>query len=199
MRTSVRLTLAVATAGLAGCSSGRAQEQSMEPIDLTGAMELRSAGGCRFDARTDHAFRGLLMVDGFEPFEMAHAPEVAIGDLRLRPRMTRENSTNYPGGVVYRSVVSLPPGSRWHGLTPLEMWSEYSHFPEIDHFEQRGLTFAEDPHRVRETLLAAGAEVPVAPGFLDLDDWGPYAGGCGATIQIAPVGGGSALVCSYGC
>jgi hypothetical protein len=200
MRPFATLTLAVAAAGLAqACSVSEAQERHDEPVDLTGVMELRSAAGCRFDALTNHALQGLLILDGFEPFAMSHAPEVAIGELRLRPQITREDDANYPGQVFYRSAVSLPTGSRWHGLTALELWSEYVHNPETDHYEQRGLTFAESPGRLRETLLTLGADVPLAPDFRELDDWGPYTGGCGGSIQITPVAQGAALVCNYGC
>jgi len=195
-RSLLLLTLASA---LAACSSGRAQDRGAGQVDLTTVMQLQSAGGCRFDALTNHAFEGLLMVDSFGPFEMTHAPEVAIGDLRLRPQMTRESNPNYPGGLYFRSAVSFPTRSRWNGLTPLEMWSDYSHNPEIDHAEARGITFAESPARVREALLAIGADVPVTPGYRELDDRGPYSGGCSANIEISPDPRGAALICSYGC
>jgi hypothetical protein len=113
--------------------------------------------------------------------------------------MTRKSNPNYPGGLYFRSAVSFPSGSRWHGLTPLEMWSDYSHNPEIDHAEGRGITFAESPARVREILLSVGEDVPIAPDFRELDDWGPYSGGCSASIEIAPTARGAELICGYGC
>jgi hypothetical protein len=200
MDTSARFLLAMAVVVLASaCSPGRAQDRGAGAIDLTEAMRLQSAAGCRFDALTNHAFEGLLMIEGESPFAMTHAPEVVVGNLRLHPQMTRERNTNYPDGVFYRSAASFPAGSRWHGLTLLEMWYEYSYNPGIDHAEQRGMTFAESADRLRETLLTVGADVPVEPDFRELDDWGPYAGGCSATIQIASTARGAALVCSYGC
>jgi hypothetical protein len=79
------------------------------------------------------------------------------------------------------------------------MWSDYSHNPEIDHAEGHGLTFAESAAQVRESLRSAGADVPIAPDYRELDDWGPYSGGCSASIAIEPNPRGASLVCGYGC
>jgi hypothetical protein len=183
----------VAMLSLASCAPGVAQEQ--DP-DLTGAMVLESAAGCRFDPLTDHALEGVLL----ETNGMIHAPRVFVGSLSLVPRLEQHVEEGGSGKAVFtKARAAFPPNTRWHGLTPLALHGYYVDNPESDHYEERGIVFAETPEDLQSALHRMGQDVPLPPSSLELTEPGPYTGGCGGSIEIRREGAGSALVCGYGC
>jgi hypothetical protein len=194
MKTS---SISIVLAGtLAACSTGQAQEAGP---DLTDAMVFESAAGCRFDPLTEHALDGVLL-GNYGTRRMSHAPRVFVGPLELVPQVEREeDSDDYPG-IVHTGRAAFPTGTRWHGLTPQALHSYYFAPPETDHYEDRGILFADSPQRLHDALAAMGQAVPMAPESLELTDFGPFFGaGCGSSIEIRAEGQGSALVCGYGC
>ena len=177
--------------------------QAASAPDLTGTMVLESAAGCRFDARTNHALEGMLLLSDWEPFTMRSVPQVFVGDLALVPEVTREaEPTGYMDEerTIYTSRAPFPAGTTWHGLHPTALHGYYVSVPESDHYEERGLVFAESAQQLFDRLKSMGQEVPLSPENMEITDYGPYSGaGCGAGIQIRPEGDGSVLACGYGC
>jgi hypothetical protein len=185
-------------AGLAACSPSQARQEPAPPaLDLSGTIALRDATECRFDALTEHAFDGLLLIG---PDEVTSAPVVALGQGRFAPQFTSETMEGAPEGREYRSHVALPAGSTWHDLPLKTQWAEFVAPPETDSLYRRGLTFAATAEQVRAALAAQGADVPIAPKYRELGEFAAFsAGTCGGSIMIEPHQGGAALVCDRGC
>ena len=190
-------------AWLAACSAEQAPRDAKGPADpprdLSRVIALREAGECRFDALTEHAFEGLLLIGG-EPGEVTSAPMIALGESRYEPRFERAPTVGGNGGHEYRSHARLPDGTTWQGLPLTELWVEFIAPPETDSLYRRGLAFAATPERVRAVLAANGHDVPVSPRFRELDELAFFAAAtCGGAILIEPRAEGAALVCERGC
>ncbi|HYD24825.1 MAG TPA: hypothetical protein VEB68_08500 [Croceibacterium sp.] len=185
---------------LVACSGGQAQDNAAAPSgDFSSAIALRDASECRFDALTEHAFEGLLLLGG-DPDDAISAPVVAIGEARLAPQSKRAPMEGMPDGYVYTAHVDLPANSTWHGLKIERLWVEFVAPPETDSLYRRGIRFAASPEEVREVLAAQGAEVPVAPKYSGLFEYAAFtAGTCGGGIFIERDSDGASLVCERGC
>jgi hypothetical protein len=197
--------LPVAGPELAMAQTGGSPSAANPPAapDLTGTMVLESAAGCRFDALTNHALEGLVLLSDWEPFTMRSVPQEFVGDLTLTPELTREaEPTGYMDEerTIYTARAPFPAETAWHGLHPTALHGYYVSNPESDHYEERGVVFAETAQQLFDWLKAMGQEVPLSPESMEITDYGPYSGaGCGAGIQIRPEGEGSVLACGYGC
>ena len=184
---------------LGSCTVSKAHESTSGGVDLTGVMVLESAAGCRFDANTAHALDGVLLSDFGAP-EMSHAKRVFVGDLELAPEVVREVDDGEFAVITHTGRAAFPDGTRWHGLTPLALHSYYVSPPETDHYQERGIVFADSPQRLHDALEAMGEPVPLSPGALELTEYGPFWGaGCGSSIEVRAEGSGSILSCGYGC
>lgn len=201
------IIVSLGTALLAGCTVGQAQEAATptaEPAELGEVIALRAANECRFDPRTDHAFEGLLLM-GWEPREVTHAPQIAIGETMYTPQFsdTEMEGTGWediPNGREYRSSIDLAAGSTWHGLPISGMFVEFFAPPETDSLYRRGLRFSASTEELRGALAEQGHQVPVAPDFLTLDEFSAFAAQtCGGAMFIEPTEDGSLLVCDRGC
>jgi hypothetical protein len=200
MRIDTLVLLAIPLAvALASCSESHAQDTAAAGPDITQTMILESAAGCRFDAVTNHALEGLLLPATYYPFTMTSTPQVYIGELTLTPEMERAEVDGSFNRYTFSSQAQFPEGTRWHGLKPTALHSFYAYNNETDHYEERGLIFADGPIEVQAALEQMGQSVPITPDYLELTDFGPFYGGCPSSIEIRPEGDGSALICGYGC
>jgi hypothetical protein len=185
---------------LASCSASRAQDAASDGPDLTESMILESAAGCRFDPLTEHALDGMLLLTDWDPFTMRSAPKVFVGDFALTPEVESKTEPGEWGATIYTSRAPFPEGTRWNGLHPTALHGYYVNNPGSDHFEERGIVFADTPQELHDRLKAIEQEVPLPGENLPLTERGPYWGpGCFSAIEIRPEGEGSILGCGYGC
>ena len=190
-------------ATLASCIDGEPGPVGARPgtsgNSLDRVMILEDIAACRFDAATQSALDGLLTVEQDQPLLMATADKTMIGGSALETVVeVEQHGWENGGGVTYNATASFAGNARWHGLSPKALYSTYVQVPDKDHYEERGIMFADRTEAVRAALLAAGHDVPIAPAILVLTR-GPMAEGCGGAIQLRPEGDGTALACGYGC
>lgn len=164
--------------------------------DLAATLRFANAGQCGFASTADALFEAML--PSKDNGDRAAAPKrVALGNLDLAVVASTESAEDVtPGGRRLKAYVRLPEGTRWNALKISRIVREHGDFPDTDDTDTRMLTFLNPAEDVQSALKNAGVSVPIAPRYREIDDSG---GSCGGTMQVLPVTGGSALVCSWGC
>lgn len=105
-----------------------------------------------------------------------------------------KNQTDPDGVETRHAWLRFPANTTWHGLKLSRVTSTSVIVPEADGSYTRTVNFAEQPDKVRTTLARLGFGAPRAPDYAELHDEG-----CGGSMQVVAVTGGSALRCSWGC
>ena len=164
--------------------------------DLSNTLRFDDASQCAFSPSSDTLFEKLLP----ESAEGGPAPSperLAVGDFDLLVATDKDAvGPAESGGQLLKAWVRLPEQVRWNGLKLSRVVREYLDYPESDDTDTRMMTFLNPAADVQAALKLKGVTVPIAPQSRELDDSG---GSCGGTMQVLPVTGGSALVCSWGC
>lgn len=165
-----------------------------EPLDLSARFAVDRDEICRFSPQLDPALQ--RMVTWSEATGMpTMASEVRIAGQTLRPSTALIRADDVvPGGRIYRSTLALPGEARWNKLRLRGLYAEAGYFPETDGYSSTGLEFAEPPGAVRAELARMGYLVPEGRGGLELET-----NGCGGTLMVNQVPGGSRIECSFGC
>ena len=168
------------------------EPEKPEVADLGAALAFRDAGNCEFTASAEQAFRALL-TEG--PDRWSPTGPVQLAGVSATPELEVINKDDViEGGRIYVSSTRLPEGTLWNGLKLSRLVRSHGSYPDTDDFDERSITFLEEPERVQRTLRRLGVSVPVGGNGRGLED-----GSCGGVMTISAIPGGSALTCQWGC
>jgi hypothetical protein len=183
--------IATPVASDAALASAAPSEEAQMPAALDGSLTYANPGEC----------------EAGKTLEAIYAKLHSAGDLGSGKGITVTlDAFDTPLGIEAKSSVSadgistrhawlrFPAGTTWHGLKLSRLTSTQMTVPDSDGGYERAITFLEQPDKVRTTLARLGFGAPRAPDYAELEN-----DGCGGSMQITAISGGSALTCNWGC
>lgn len=161
------------------------------PAALDETLTYASASNCKAGGTLEAIYTKLDSAAGLGSGKGMTVKLDAIGDpLELKVK----NGTDADGTETRHAWLRFPEGTTWHGLKLSRLTTTSTIVPESDGGYARTITFLDQPDKVRATLSRLGFGAPRAPAYADLRD-----DGCGGSMQITAISGGSALTCNWGC
>ena len=162
--------------------------ETADTMDMSVRLKLTNPAACTFGREGERVFDALIRTEGDRP---ASPSRVSIGDLDLAVDASNEaDDRDSEGGRRYRASVRFPAGATWNGLKLSRIARTYGVYPDSDSTDERIVSFLEPASAVRAALGVAGIDVPLSPKYRNL------AGEGGGRMQVLPIAGGSALICT---
>lgn len=161
------------------------------PVALDGTLAFASPSQCTAGETLERIYRKLDLA-----MEQGNGRGLSVKlDAWETPLALSAKAATGADGVRNSSAeVRFPAGTTWHGLALSRVTTEGIEVPESDGGYSRTINFLAPPAEVQRTLARLGFGAPRSPAFAELED-----GGCGGSMEIEAIGGGSRLRCSWGC
>lgn len=168
-----------------------ATEEAPKPVALDGSLTFAAANQCTSAPTLDQIYKKL---DAAGELGSGRGMTVTLGGFDSPLEIAAKTTTDKDGIESRDASLRFPEGTTWHGLRLSRLTTRTTIVPESDGGYSRTLNFLETPEKVQRTLSRLGFGAPRDPDFAELKDEG-----CGGSMQISAVAGGSALICSWGC
>ena len=163
--------------------------ESAGPVDLGPILAFSSQ--CEIGEPLASIFAAMVKVDP-ETWEVSAGDPVSVPGFD-RPIATIFKRTVSPPGQrdgERHVVAGLPLRGTWHGLRVMGLVLDF--YEESD-VSSREIHFEESPERVRETLGAAGFDLPPVGEYREMEGEG-----MAPSIGVDRDGSGAALICTTG-
>ena len=166
-------------------------QEAALPVALDGTLRFAAADQCKAGPVLEAVYKKLDAA-----MELGSGKGVTIKlDAWDVPLGVWAKSVTDPAGMVTAdAAVKFPAATTWHGLRLSRLSAQRIAPPESDSSYTRSISFLEPADKVQKTLARLGFGAPREPDYAPLDD-----GGCGGSVQVVSLNGGSALTCSWGC
>ena len=172
-------------------ASAAPSEEAALPAALDGSLAYAAASNCKAAGALEAIYKKL---DSAADLGSGKGITVKLDAFDNPLALNVKNSTDADGVETKHAWLRFPEGTTWHGLKLSRLTTTTTIVPESDGGYARTITFLEQPDKVRITLSRLGLGAPRAPDYAQLSD-----AGCGGSMQITAIVGGSALVCNWGC
>lgn len=172
-------------------ASAAPSEEAALPAALDGSLAYAAPSNCKAGATLEAIYKKL---DSAADLGSGKGITVKLDAFDNPLALNVKNSTDADGVETKHAWLRFPEGTTWHGLKLSRLTTTTTIVPESDGGYARTITFLEQPDKVRITLSRLGLGAPRAPDYAQLSD-----AGCGGSMQITAIVGGSALVCNWGC
>jgi Short C-terminal domain len=168
-----------------------ATEEAPKPVALDGTLAFAAANQCSAAPTLEQIYKKL---DAAGELGSGRGMTVTLGGFELPLAITATTTTAKDGIENREASLRFPEGTTWQGLRLSRLTTRTTIVPESDGGYSRTVNFLDSPDKVQRTLARLGFGAPKEPAYAELTDEG-----CGGSMQISPVAGGSALICSWGC
>lgn len=172
-------------------ASAAPSEEAALPAALDGSLAYAAASNCKAAGALEAIYKKL---DSAADLGSGKGITVKLDAFDNPLALNVKNSTDADGVETKHAWLRFPEGTTWHGLKLSRLTTTTTIVPESDGGYARTITFLEQPDKVRTTLSRLGFGAPRSPDYAQLSD-----AGCGGSMQITAIVGGSALVCNWGC
>lgn len=166
-------------------------EDAPLPAALGETLTYASASNCKAAGTLEAIYKKL---DSAAELGSGKGITVSLGAFADPLALNVKNSTDADGTETKHAWLRFPEGTTWHGLKLSRVTTTTTIVPQSDGGYARAITFLDQPDKVRTTLARLGFGAPRAPDYATLTD-----NGCGGSMQIVAISGGSALTCNWGC
>lgn len=183
---------ASAAASDAAVASAAPTEEAPLPVALDGSLAFASASNCKAGPTLEAIYKKL---DSAGELGSGRGITVKLDAWDKALGIEAKNSTDADGIERRHAWLRFPEGTTWHGLRLSRVTSTTTIVPDSDGGYERTVNFMESPDKVVKTLARLGFGAPRGPdNYAELTD-----DGCGGSMQVLPVAGGSMLTCNWGC
>lgn len=180
-----------AVASDAAVASAAPTQEAPQPAALDGSLAYGSASNCKAAATLETIYKKL---DSAAELGSGKGITVKLDAFDNPLKIEAKNSTDADGIETKHAWLRFPENTTWHGLRLSRLTTTTTIVPDSDGGYERTITFLDQPDKVRTTLARLGFGAPRAPDYAELTD-----DGCGGSMQIVAIQGGSALSCNWGC
>ncbi|MEQ1498224.1 MAG: SHOCT domain-containing protein [Novosphingobium sp.] len=184
-------SIATPVASDAALASAAPTQEAPLPAALDGSLAFAAANNCKAAGALEAIYKKL---DSAADLGSGKGITVRLDAFENPLALNVKNSIAADGMETKHAWLRFPEGTTWHGLKLSRLTSTATIVPESDGGYERTMTFLDQPDKVRTTLARLGFGAPRAPDYAELSD-----DGCGGSMQIVAISGGSALSCNWGC
>jgi hypothetical protein len=168
-----------------------ATEEAPKPVALDGTLAFAAANQCSAAPTLEQIYKKL---DAAGELGSGRGMTVTLGGFEVPLAISAKTTTAKDGIENREASLRFPEGTTWHGLRLSRLTTRTTIVPESDGGYSRTVNFLDPPDKVQRTLARLGFGAPKETDYAELADEG-----CGGSMQISAVAGGSALICSWGC